>query len=174
LEQVFKAFTERTDFFEFMFKKYLHHHVIVATHSRAEIRNPMLRVTLSLLLAIAGGYIGYRVIDRVWLNPVSSVGGSVDQPFDAYGMFLLSPLWIGAICMIYMAYLLLFASARRARKGFLPPIALKVSGILIVMVGVYVLIRGNVYGAFVVAVGGACFGLARDRKDFIVNDNEWL
>jgi len=167
-----EAFTERTDFFEFMLKKYLHHHAIVATHSRTEIRNPMLRVTLSLLLAVVGGYIGYRVVNRIWLNPVN--GGRVDQSFDAYGLFLLSPLWMGAIYMIYMAYLLLFASARRARKGFLHPIALKVSGILIVLLGVYVLIRGNIHGAFVVAVGGACFGLARDRKDFIVSDSEWL
>ena len=157
------------DFFEFMFKKYLHHHAVIATHSRAEIRNPMLRVVLSLLLVAVGGYIEFRVIDKVWLNPASN-----SQSFDAYGLFLLSPLWIGAIYMIYMAYLLLFASARRARKGFLRPIALRVSGVLIVTLGVYVLIRGNVYGAFVVAVGGACFGLARDRKDFIVSDKEWL
>lgn len=153
-----------------MLKKYLHHHAVVATHSRAEIRNPLLRVVLSLLLAAVGGYIGYRVIDKVWLSFVSSAG----QSFDAYGLFLLSPLWMGGIYLIYMAYLLLFASSRRARKGFLRPIALKVSGVLIVMLGIYVLVRGNIYGAFVVAVGGACFGLARDRKDFIVSDNEWL
>lgn len=159
-------------FFEFMFKKYLRHHTVVATHSRAEIRNPMLRVVLSLLLAAVGGYIEFRVIDKVWLNPAGN--GSSGQSFDVYGLFLLSPLWIGAIYLIYMAYLLLFASARRARKGFLRPIALKVSGVLIITLGVYVLVRGNVYGAFVVAVGGACFGLARDRKDFIVSDKEWL
>jgi len=158
-----------------MFKKYLHHHAVVAMHSRAEIRNPMLRVVLSLLLVAAGGYIEFRVIDKVWLNPVSNgSAGSASQPFDGYGLFLLSPLWIGAIYLIYMAYLLLFASARRARKGFLRPIALKVSGVLIIVLGIYVLIRGNIYGAFVVAVGGACFGLARDRKDFIASDREWL
>ena len=158
-----------------MFKKYLHHHAVVAMHSRAEIRNPMLRVVLSLLLVAAGGYIEFRVIDKVLLNPVSNGSvGSVSQPFDGYGLFLLSPLWVGAIYLIYMAYLLLFASARRARKGFLRPIALKVSGVLIIVLGIYVLIRGNIYGAFVVAVGGACFGLARDRKDFIASDREWL
>ncbi len=156
-----------------MFKKYLHHHAVVATRSRAEIRNPLLRIVLSLLLATAGGYIEFRVVDKVWLNPVGN-GSIAGQSFDGYGLFLLSPLWIGAIYLIYMAYLLLFAPARRARKGFLHPIALKVSGVLIVMLGIYVLIRGNIYGAFVVAAGGACFGLARDRKDFIASDNEWL
>ena len=158
-----------------MFKKYLHHHAVVATHSRAEIRNPMLRVVLSLLLAAAGGYIEFRVIDKVWLNPVgNSPVASASQAFDGYGLFLLSPLWIGAMYLIYMAYLLLFASSRRARKGFLRPVALKVSGLMIIVLGIYVLIRGNIYGAFVVAVGGACFGLARDRKDFIASDSEWL
>jgi len=156
-----------------MLKKYLHHHAVVATHSRAEIRNPLLRVVLSLLLATVGGYIEYRVIDKVWLNPIHHAGVA-GQPFDSYGLLLLSPLWIGAIYLIYMAYLLLFAPARRARKGFLHPVALKVSGALIILLGVYVLIRGNIYGAFVVAAGGACFGLARDRKDFIDSDNEWL
>lgn len=152
-----------------MLKKYLHHHNVVATHSRAEIRNPLLRIVLALLLTIVGCYLEYRVVNEVFFNPPAALA-----TLDRYALLLLSPLWAGSIYMIYMAYLLVFASTRRARKGFLHPIALRVSGLVIIVLGIDVLIKGNVYGAFVVAVGGACFGLARDRKDFITTDKEWL
>jgi len=152
-----------------MLKRYLRHHRVVATHSRAEIRDPLLKVVLALLLASSGLSIVYRILDVVWINiPVTS------KPFDMHGLLLLSPLLCGAIYMIYMAYLLLFASARRARKGFLRPVSLKISGLMIICLGIGILVKANIYGIFVIAVGGACFGLARDRKDFIASDNEWV
>lgn len=152
-----------------MLKRYLHHHKLVATHSRAEIRDPLLKVVLASSLACGGLSIAYRILDVVWINITV-----ISKPFDIHGLLLLSPLLCGSIYMIYMAYLLLFASARRARKGFLRPISLKMSGLVIIGLGVLILAKANIYGIFVVAVGGACFGLARDRKDFIASDNEWV
>ncbi|OUS26869.1 hypothetical protein A9Q99_16780 [Gammaproteobacteria bacterium 45_16_T64] len=152
-----------------MLKQFIHQHHVVAKHSRAEIRHPWARVCLALGLSVSGVYVLYRIVIAVWIrSPIQ------DGQFDIYGLGLLSPLMLSGLYLIYMAGLLLFASPRRSRKGFLGPIGLRVSGVLIVAVGVFGLLRGNIYAAFVVAVGAACFGLARDRKDFISRDREWV
>ena len=86
-----------------MLKKYLRHHKVVAMHSRAEIRDPLLKLVLSLLLLSGGLSIAYRVVDVVWNNATVT-----STPLDVHGLWLLSPLLAGSIYMIYMAYLLLF------------------------------------------------------------------
>lgn len=152
-----------------MLKQFIHQHHVVAKHSRAEIRSPVVRVALAVILTCVGVFGLYRIARAVWWHPPI-----VQGQFDFQGFALLSPMVAGALYLVYMAGLLLFASPRRSQKGFLGPMGLRISGVLIVLVGIFGLLKGNIYAAFVVAIGVACFGLAQDRKDYISRDNEWV
>lgn len=118
------------------------------------IRHPGTRLIIALCCGLLAAALGYRLL-VVWLQNPS---------WEPVALTILAIPAVGVVLLSYLVHLLLFAPIDRLQLGILPPLGLFMTGLIIVLVGVWGLTRFVWEAAFLLALGIACISLARDRS----------
>lgn len=122
-------------------------------HFVTEIRHPLGRLLIAVgCLLLAAGLL-YRV-GSLWLSAPTLVWSAL--------VWLAVPV-LGAFCLFYVVYLLLFAPVARQRQGVVPVGVLYALGWLIAGAGVWGLTKGAWEALFLLGLGMACVSLAKER-----------
>ena len=131
-----------------------------AKRGQRELRSPAARLLVSVFcLAIAGSLV-WKVLQTYQSDPSH-------QPV---ALFYLGVPIMGALYLLYVVYLALFAPGQRVRKGLISAFWLKVLGYSLIPMGFWMLSQGRLDGAIAIIAGLACLGLSKQRDQWFFGD----
>lgn len=131
-----------------------------AKRGQRELRSPAARLLVSLFCFGVAGSLVWKVFQTYQHAP----------SHDAVALFYLSvPIW-GALYLLYVVYLALFAPGQRVRKGLISAFWLRALGYGLIPLGFWMLSQGRLDGAFAIIAGLACLGLAKQRGEWFFGD----
>ncbi|MCG8668450.1 MAG: hypothetical protein MI867_03485 [Pseudomonadales bacterium] len=131
-----------------------------AKRSQRELRSPFARMLVSIICLAGAGALLWRTYAVYQANPT-------EQWLPL--LLLLVPV-LGALYLVYVVYMALFAPGQRVRKGLISKPWLKILGYTLIPFGFWMLSQGRLDGALAIVAGLACLGLAKQRDDWFFGD----
>lgn len=125
-----------------------------------ELRSPGARFLVSIFCIGAAGVLVWKVLLAYQQSPSSAIPA----------LLILGVPVAGAMYLLYVVYLTLFASGRRVQKGLISPRWLRIYGYGLIPLGFWMLGQGRLDGAFAIVAGLACLGLAQQRGGWFFGD----
>lgn len=125
-----------------------------------ELRSPWARLLVSVFCLAAVGLLFWKVFLAYSQSPTTAIPA----------LLILGVPIAGALYLLYVVYLTLFAPGRRVQKGLISPRWLRIYGYLLIPLGFWMLGQGRLDGALAIVAGLACIGLAQQRGGWFFGD----
>ena len=132
----------------------------VARRGQRELRTPLARLLVCLVCLLGAAWLCWLSVHAYLASPTTLMPA----------LLLLTVPLLGALYLLYVMYLVLFASGRRVKQGLIPRPYLRLFGYLLIPFGFWMLSQGRLDGALSVVAGLACLGLARQRSGWSFGD----
>lgn len=132
-----------------------------AKRTQKELRSPWARILVSLFCLGCCGWLLWQMVTQYMALPT----------YDWRALAILSVLFWCALYLLYVVYMVLFASGRRVQKGLISVPYLKFLGYVLVPYGFWMLAHNRLDGALAVVAGLACLGLAQQRSQRFFSDD---